>query len=90
MNATQITLLHKTWRLLNRKWFVTPARLEKAIGKEPAAQIVKRIEDAYHISIEKTEQGFHMSETSAKQPATRKAKAAKVAASGKGGSRKKL
>jgi hypothetical protein len=78
MNATQITLLHKAWRLLNRKWFVTPARLEKTIGKEPVLQVVKSIEDAYHVSIEKTEGGYHMTETSAKQPVARKAKAKKA------------
>jgi hypothetical protein len=78
MNATQITLLHRAWHLLNRKWFVTPARFEKTIGKEPALQVVKSIEDAYHVSIEKTEAGYHMTETSARQPVARKVKAKKA------------
>ncbi len=58
----------------------SPTGKSCTIGKEPAIQVVKRIEDAYHVSIEKTEEGYHMSETSAKQPAPRKAKTTKVAA----------
>jgi hypothetical protein len=57
---------------------VTSARFEKAIGKEPALQVVKSIEDAYHVSIEKTEGGYHMTETSAKHPVARKVKAKKA------------
>jgi len=78
MNANQITLAYRTWRLLNRKWTVSPKRLQKSIGKEPALQVVKIVEDAFHVSIEKTESGYHMTETSAKQPAPPKANAKKT------------
>lgn len=81
MNATEVLLVHKVWRLLNRKHQVTSARLAKAIGKVPAIQAVKSVEDAYGVHIEKSEDSYHMVETDAKAPAakTRKTPVKKAA-----------
>jgi len=78
MDANQIVLAYRTWRLLNRKWNVSPKRFQKRIGKEPALRVVKMVEDAFHVEIEKTEQGYHLKGTEAKQAGTRKAKAKKT------------
>lgn len=74
MNASEVVMVYKLFRLFNRKWFVTEARLARAIGKTPAIQAVKSVEDSFHVSIEKLEQGYHMESTEAKKPAPRAAK----------------
>lgn len=71
MDAAMIIVIHKAWRLLNRKWTVTEARFAKEIGKTPVLHVTKGIEDAYGLKVEKTEDGYHLRETSAKAPTAR-------------------
>lgn len=82
MNADEVKLVVRVWKILNRKFYVTEARLAKVIGKTPAIQAVKSVEDSFHVSVEKLEQGYHMDATSAKAPVAKtlkKAAAKKVA-----------
>ena len=72
MNSAEIKLIHRVWMLLNRKNVVTPARLTKLIKKEPAMHVIKRLEDAYGVTIEKTNSGYHMKETEAVTPPVKK------------------
>jgi len=78
MNAEMVILTYKVWRLLNRKHLVTKARMEKAVGKVPILQAVKAVEDAYGVHVTKDEHGYHMDETAAKAPTSRKPKAKKA------------
>ena len=58
MNSVEIKLTHRVWMLLNRKDLVTHARLAKLIKKEPPMHALKRVEDAYQVTIEKEGQRF--------------------------------
>ena len=89
MNASEVVMTYKVWRLLNRKHHVTETRLAKAIGKTPALHAIKSVEDSFHVTIEKTEEGFHMVETEAKAPAARTRKAPVKKAAKKTAAKKK-
>jgi hypothetical protein len=89
MNAFEIVRTYKVWRLLNRKHHVTETRLAKAVGKTPVLHAIKSVEDSFHVTIEKTEQGYHMVESEAKAPAPRARKAPVKKATKKAPSKKK-
>ena len=78
MNSSEIKLTHRVWMLLNRKDLVTHARLAKLIKKEPPMHALKRLEDAYQVTVEKTDTGYRLKETEAKKPVARKGKAKKT------------
>lgn len=89
MNGTEVVMTYKVWRLLNRKHNVTEARLAKAIGKKPALHAIKSVEDSFHVTIQKTEDGYHMVESEAKAPAPRARKAPTNKVTKKGAGKKK-